>query len=152
MTPGGTMVKKRWMYLWIPLAASCHVMALIQHQWKGSGWGSKHIYMKGNQSIIQSKSIWTYCFLLRFNCKKSNRIIYIVWSLLYYSGMIKQLENLQWSKLNKSLDETYHNILALADLILALPATSVICEQGLSELKVVSNLLNILGRYFRNYI
>ena len=58
-------------------------------------------------------------------------------SLIYACGC--QVENLQWSDVNKRFQEGHTNILALVDIVLTLPASSADAERGFSKLKMTKS-------------
>ena len=62
---------------------------------------------------------------------------YFFFVLVCFRGV--PLQSLSWVELNDCHHDELPNVLELVDLVLALPASSAICEQGFSVMKRVKN-------------
>ena len=55
------------------------------------------------------------------------------------AGWKKRLEGASWSQINRQYGDEFPNVLALIDLVLALPSSKADCERGFSAMKATKS-------------
>ena len=55
------------------------------------------------------------------------------------AGWKKRLEGASWSQINRQYGDEFPNVLALIDLVLALPSSTADCERGFSAMKATKS-------------